>query len=212
MAETFHDVRFPSSISFGSSGGPERRTQIVALASGAEQRNSPWAHSRRRYDAGLGLRSIDDIHEIISFFEARQGRLYGFRWKDWTDWKSCQPNDTPAATDQPLGTGDGLTTDFAVRKTYLSGQHSYDRPIMKPIVSSLLVAIDGVPVANGADYSFDIPSGAISFSTPPPSDAIITAGFEFDVPVRFDSDTLDISLSGFQAGEIPSVPVVELLL
>ena len=79
---TFHDVRFPASLSFGSMGGPERRTEIVSFANGYEERNSPWAQSRRRYDAGLGLRSIEDLETVIAFFEARQGMLHAFRWKD----------------------------------------------------------------------------------------------------------------------------------
>lgn len=86
---SFHEVRFPASLSFGSIGGPERRTDIVTLANGFEERNTPWAHARRRYDAGFGLRSLDDIEALISFFEARQGQLIGFRWKDWSDYKSC---------------------------------------------------------------------------------------------------------------------------
>lgn len=87
---SFHEVRFPASLSFGSVGGPERRTDIVTLANGFEERNTPWAHSRRRYDAGLGMRSLDDIETLISFFEARQGQIYGFRWKDWSDFKTWQ--------------------------------------------------------------------------------------------------------------------------
>ena len=103
----FHEVRFPAALSVGSSGGPERRTEIVTLSNGFEERNSPWAHSRRRYDAGLGVRSLDDLAEVIAFFEARHGQLYGFRWKDWTDYKSCAPSAAPRRTDQVLGTGDG---------------------------------------------------------------------------------------------------------
>ena len=93
----FHDVRFPAALSVGSSGGPERRTEIVTLSNGFEERNTPWAHSRRRYDAGLGVRSLDDLAEVVAFFEARHGQLHGFRWKDWADHKSCAPSAAPAA-------------------------------------------------------------------------------------------------------------------
>ena len=120
----FHEVRFPASLSFGSVGGPERYTDVVTLANGFEERNTPWQHSRRRYDAGLGLRSLDDIETLISFFEARRGQLYGFRWKDWADFKSCPNSDDVSYLDQILGTGDGETTDFALRKRYLSGEQS----------------------------------------------------------------------------------------
>lgn len=87
----FHEVLYPARLSYGSTGGPERRTEIVTLSNGFEERNSPWAHSRRRYDAGGGLRSLDDVAVLVAFFEARMGRLHGFRWKDWADYKSCPP-------------------------------------------------------------------------------------------------------------------------
>ena len=106
----FHEVRFPASLSFGSLGGPERRTDIVTLANGHEERNTPWAHARRRYDAGMGLRSLDDIETLIAFFEARQGQLIGFRWKDWSDYLSCKPSCEISDTDQVIGTGDEATS------------------------------------------------------------------------------------------------------
>ena len=87
----FHEVRFPANLSFGSIGGPERRTDVVTLANGFEERNTPWAHSRRRYDAGIGMRSLDDIETLIAFFEARRGQMYAFRWKDWSDYRSGPP-------------------------------------------------------------------------------------------------------------------------
>ena len=117
----FHEVRFPAALSFGSSGGPERRTEIVTLKNGFEERNSPWAHSRRRYDAGLGVRSLDDLAELVAFFEARHGQLYGFRWKDWTDFKSCAPSEAPRAHDQKIGMGDGAANGFDLGKTYRFG-------------------------------------------------------------------------------------------
>ena len=114
----FHEVRFPLAIGFGSSGGPERRTDIVLLASGHEERNTRWADSRRRYNAGTGVHSLADLHTLIAFFEERRGRLYGFRWRDRGDWKSCPPDETPAADDQAIGTGDGATAAFQLVKTY----------------------------------------------------------------------------------------------
>lgn len=199
----FHDTRFPTAISLASTGGPERRTRIVTLASGHEERNTPWAHSRRRYDAGYGLRGLDDLHSVIAFFEARRGQLHGFRWKDWADHKSCPPSATPAATDQPLGTGDGTTVTFPLSKTYESGE-TYARPIACPVAGTILVAVDGQPVA------FTEEDGTITLAAAPASGAAITAGFEFDVPVRFDTDRLDINLAGFEAGDIPSIPIVEI--
>lgn len=112
----FHEVRFPIAIGFGSSGGPERRTDIVLLASGHEERNARWAYSRRRYNAGTGIRSLADLHRLTAFFEERRGRLYGFRWRDRADWKSCGPGEEPGAGDQELGTGDGVTAAFQLKK------------------------------------------------------------------------------------------------
>jgi len=204
----FHEVRFPAALSVGSSGGPERRTEIVTLQNGFEERNSPWAHSRRRYDAGLGVRSLDDLAELIAFFEARHGQLCGFRWKDWTDYKSCAPSATPSAHDQVLGTGDGVRRVFALSKLYASGGQSYARPITKPVAGTVLVAVAGSAVSPGG-VSVDASTGQVELAVAPIPGAMVTAGFEFDVPVRFDSDRITTSLAGFAAGEVPSIPVVE---
>ncbi|MEL6236328.1 MAG: DUF2460 domain-containing protein [Pseudomonadota bacterium] len=206
---SFHDVRFPADISLGSTGGPERRVEIVALANGFEERNAPWAHSRRRYDAGLGVRSLDALAEVIAFFEARGGQLYGFRWKDWADFTSGLPSASPAPTDQTLGVGDGAQASFRLSKRYLSGPASYDRPIAKPVAGSVRVALDGAELAEGSDFSVDAQTGWVTLSTPPANGAALTAGFAFDVPVRFDTDRIATSLSAFEAGEAPSIPVIE---
>lgn len=206
MATNFHDIRFPTAISFGASGGPERRTEIVALANGHEERNAPWAHSRRRYDAGMGMRSLDDLEDVVAFFEARMGQLYGFRWKDWSDYKSCAASADPAATDQAVATGDGTTTSFPLVKTYASGEGSYARPISKPVAQTVKVALDG---AETTDFDVDVESGALIFSSAPDAGVTITAGFEFDVPVRFDTDRIETSIASFSVGEIPDIPVIE---
>lgn len=205
----FHDVRFPAALSVGSSGGPERRTEIVALQNGFEERNSPWAHSRRRYDAGLGVRSLDDLAEVVAFFEARQGQLYGFRWKDWTDFKSCAPSAAPGPRDQAIGTGDGVATAFQLVKGYASGTQGYARPIVKPVPGKVTIAVGGVAIFEGTDFTVDHATGRVVTQVAPPAGAAVTAGFEFDVPVRFDTDRITASLAGFAAGEIPSIPVVE---
>ena len=137
----FHEVRFPAQVSFGAAGGPVRKVEIVTLANGFEERNSPWAHARRRYDAGLGMRSLDDLAAVIAFFEARGGQLHGFRWKDWTDWKSGLPSQAVGAADQAIGTGDGTTRAFQLMKSYASGGQSYLRPIRKPVAGTVRVAV-----------------------------------------------------------------------
>jgi uncharacterized protein (TIGR02217 family) len=208
----FHEVRFPASLSFGSLGGPERRTEIVTLANGFEERNAPWAHARRRYDAGLGLRSLDDLAELLDFFEARRGQLYGFRWKDWGDFKSCRPSREVGHMDQIIGRGDDQTATFALQKAYASGEGRYVRPIVKPVSGTVRVAVGGVPRGEGVHWSVDPAAGTVTFASPPEAGAEITAGFEFDVPVRFDTDRIQVSVASFRAGEVPAVPVLEVRL
>ena len=208
----FHDILFPAKLSFGSVGGPARRTEVVTLANGFEERNSPWTHSRRRYDAGVGMRSLDDLEALISFFEARRGQLYGFRWKDWSDFKSCPPSQDVAFRDQVIGEGDGQRTEFSLMKSYRSGHQTYDRPILKPVAGTVRAGIAGDEQFEAVHYSVDTSTGIVSFFTPPETGRPVTAGFEFDVPVRFDTDEIQISVANFQAGDVPSVPVVEIRL
>ncbi|CAH1652777.1 conserved hypothetical protein [Hyphomicrobiales bacterium] len=208
----FHEVRFPLDVARGARGGPERQTQIVTLASGREVRNSRWAHSRRRYDAGLGVRSFDALAVVVSFFEERRGKLYGFRWRDQLDWKSCAPSGTPTALDQAIGTGDGITAVYQLRKTYGSGGAAYSRTIAKPCEGTVRIAVGGVEQVE-ADFTCDPASGLVTFAPGaiPPPGAAVTAGFAFDVPVRFDIDAIEVDLSAFEAGEIPRIPVVEIV-
>lgn len=206
---TFHEIRFPASLSFGSIGGPERRTDVVTLANGFEERNTPWAHSRRRYDAGLGLRALDDIEVLIAFFEARQGQMHGFRWKDWSDYKSARASAVVDFRDQVINTGDGASVTFQLRKTYRSGGQSYARPIAKPVVGSVRVGIEQDELRETVDFDLDTTTGQITFAHPPAEGMSIVAGFEFDVPVRFDTDRILTSVASFQAGDVPNVPVVE---
>jgi len=205
----FHEVRFPADLSLGSVGGPERRTEIVTLNSGFEERNSPWEHSRRRYDAGVAMRSLDDLDQVLAFYEARRGPLFGFRWKDWSDFKTSVPSQEPVYDDQEIGVGDSLTTDFQLCKNYISGDAAYCRAVSKPVLHTVLVGIEGVEVFEGKHFNCDYATGILMFYEAPPEAARVTAGFYFDVPVRFDSDRLEMSVASFRAGEIPNVPVLE---
>lgn len=204
----FHEVQFPTSISRGSSGGPRRRTDIVTLRSGFEERNSVWADSRREYDAGLGIRDINDLHDVLAFFEARLGRLYGFRWKDWADYKSCAPNRVAAEDDQTIGTGDGTETQFQLVKAYTSGPTTYTRAIKKPVSGTILVEVNG-SLESPSNYYVNTETGIITFNTAPTSGHVIKAGYEFDVPVRFTNDHIDITVDLFSAGQVPQVNVIE---
>ena len=206
----FHEIRFPANLSFGSVGGPERRTEIVTLANGFEERNTPWLHSRRRYDAGVGLRSLNDIETLIAFFEARAGQLHGFRWKDWSDFKSCSPSSVPAADDQLIGTGDGVTTVFQLQKTYVSGLQSYTRPIRKPVAGSIFVAIAGDQKIESLEFTVNVETGEITFVLPPDLGTRVTAGFEFDVPVRFDTDHMAVTIESYRLHAWRQIPILEL--
>ncbi len=212
LLQSFHEIRFPTGIALGSSGGPERRTEIVTLGSGHEQRNARWQNSRRRYDAGYGVKNLDDLYAIIAFFEERRGALFGFRYKDPLDWKSCSPSQITAATDQVIGTGDGTTTVFNLAKTFGSGSTSYVRPIIKPVSGSVAIAVDGNVKTDGIDYAVNYMTGDITFQPGhvPVASASITAGYQFDVPVRFATDELTINLAAFEAGDIPSIPLIEI--
>ncbi len=205
----FHEERFPASLSFGSVGGPQRHTDVVELANGYEERNTPWAHSRRRYDAGAAMRSVADLETLIGFFEARQGQVYGFRWRDWSDYKSCAVTDEPDYRDQIIAIGDDVTAEWPLLKTYRSGEQAYYRPITKPVVGSVQIGLAGEIQAEGVHFEVDHTTGIVTFMHPPNAGDEITACFEFDVPVRFDTDHLAVNMATFQAGDVPSVPVVE---
>lgn len=209
---SFHETVFPIDIALNSEGGPTRRTDIVALVSGHEERNSPWAGSRRAFNAGYGVKNLDDIENIIAFFEARHGQLYGFRFRDPFDFKSCRIATSPAHDDQLLGSGDGTTTSFPLTKRYESGGAHYQRRITKPVIGSVLVGVAGAPKTEAMDFTLDDTKGEIRFNTAPSPGAAVTAGFLFDTPVRFDTDELRINLAAFKAGDIPSIPLIEVLV
>ncbi|MCI4646423.1 MAG: DUF2460 domain-containing protein [Hyphomonadaceae bacterium] len=202
---SFHEVRFPLAIAFGAIGGPERRTDIIQLASGAEQRTASWSGSRRRWDVGSAVQTLEELHDLTAFFEARRGALYGFRFRDFTDDRSCGPEQDPAPTDQALGIGDDGETEFQLVKHY----GDYARPILKPVTGSVRIALDGVEQSSG--FSVDNTTGVVTFSSAPGVGVAITAGFEFDCPARFDTDRLEASLEGFGAGRIVNAQLVELI-
>lgn len=204
----FHEVRFPTDIAFGSRGGPKRKTVIAVSGSGYEHRNAQWADSKREYNAGYGIKNIDDIHTVVEFFEERRGMLHGFRWKDKFDFKSCPPKQTPAFDDVEIGTGDGSETQFQLKKIYGSVYSPYSRDITKPVSGTVLIGVNGSSVGSG--WSVNLTTGVITFDSPPTNGHAITAGFQFDVPVRFNTDYLEIDLAGFEAGNIPDVPIVEI--
>lgn len=140
----FHEIRFPLDISYGASGGPVYSTHIVEMASGHEQRNREWQAPKLSFDVGLGLRTEEDMAEILAFFRVRAGQAYGFRYRDWSDYESASPL---LATDQVIGTGDAVTAAFQLVKNYQSGVETEVRKISKPVTGTVKVALEG----GGAD-------------------------------------------------------------
>ena len=205
---SFHEVRLPARLAFGSTGGVERRTEIVTLGSGYERRSTPWAQGRRRYLIGANLRSLDDMAALTGFFEARRGRLHGFRFRDFADFKSCAPGAVVTAGDQALGTGDGARTRFDLVKRYGEGEDALERRVRKPVASTVRVAVAGVELDAG-EFAVDVTTGEVTLMTAPAVGAAVTAGFEFDVPVRFDADRIEVTLESFEVGRMAAVPLVE---
>ncbi len=282
---SFTENRFPIHISEGASGGPSFNTNVQIVYSGFEERKQKWEEERNRYEALHENIDEEDFYDILKFFKSMRGRLYGFRYKDWGDYKSCDVNDDISATDQTLGNGDGVTAAYQLIKTYNEG-FAYQRDITKPVASTTLLSIGGVEsttnfsvntttgvvtiddnqstvagaetngtktrittvssnplvtgdsvflsgftgdwaALNGNRYEITVLSSAIfeftfdssgfalyssnggSVDTLPQSGEVVTAGFEFDVPCRFDSDEMISSwvtwkLYGF------SLPIIEI--
>ncbi len=209
---TFHSVRFPTNISLGAVVTQERRTEIITLGSGYEERNSRWADSRRSYNAGYGVQTLDDLYQVLDFFEQQRGKLYGFLWQDPLEHKSCLPSQNPASNDQILGVGDGLRTDFQLLKAYGQNYSVWRREITKPVAGSVIIAVNGVIMQEGTHYTIDYPSGVVRFalSAIPSTSHTVTAGFLFDVAVRFDTDRLEVNMAHFSAGQIPDIPLIEI--
>ena len=194
----FHQVRFPLDVALGARGGPERMTDIVTLSSGREERNQRWAQSRRRYNAGYGIKSRADMAAVLAFFEERRGRFHSFLWRDGLDWSSNGP--------QPLGMGDGVAVAFQLVKRYGADFDPYLRPVTKPVAETVNVFVDASPTDA---FTVDDLTGTVTFEVAPADGAVLTSTFEFDVPVRFDIDRLDIELTGFDVADAPSIPLIE---
>jgi uncharacterized protein (TIGR02217 family) len=211
MIEDFHDIRFPEDIAWGSAGGPVFSTDVVVLASGHERRNADWAEARARYDIAMGVRGLEQLARLIAFFRARRGRACGFRFKDWTDCSSDAGNGPPGPLDQPLGLGDGSTTGFQLIKRYETPPWHVDRRIVKPVAGSVRLAADGVELPPAA-FTVDAATGMVSLAVAPAAGVVLTAGFAFDVPVRFDTDHLPATLEDYGIGALRAVPLVEIRL
>jgi uncharacterized protein (TIGR02217 family) len=194
----FHDVLFPPDISYGASGGPGYLTTVVTTIAGYERRNSSWADSRGRWDVAHGLRNRDHVASLIAFFRARRGRAYGFRFKDWTDYQ---------ASAQVLGVGVGARKTFQLVRNYASGGVTATRTISKPVAGTVTVYRDGGVAASGV--TINTVTGLVTLSAAPAAGVIVTADYEFHVPVRFDSDQMNITIETYQLGTWAQVPIIE---
>ena len=198
---SFAEIRFPPEISYGATAGPEFSTTVITVRSGAEQRNRNWAAARLRFDASTGIKTRAQAEAIIAFFRARGGRAQGFRFKDWSDYR---------AVAQTLGTGDGARETFQLIKRYVSGAEEDIRLITKPVAGSVKVYLNGTPQPSG--WSVDTTSGLVTFTSAPANGAVISADFEFDVPVRFDTDRLEFRLETHDLMVWEQIPIIEVRL
>ncbi len=196
---SFHEVQFPTDISYGSSGGPEYSTDIVITHGGHEQRNVNWAESRAVYNVTHGVKTQTQLDALIAFFRARQGRAYGFRFKDWSDY---------SATTQLIGSGTGALTIFQLVKNYTSGSETFVRTVNKPVDNSVSIYVDSVLQTSGVSINYA--TGVVTFTTPPANGLAVTATFEFDVPVRFDTDRLSVSLDSYGVNSWNNINLVEI--
>jgi uncharacterized protein (TIGR02217 family) len=205
---SFDEIELPLRAGFGSKGGPNFSTEIVVIDSGYERRNQNWSQARRVFDARTGVRSASDAATLLSFFHARAGRARGFRLKDWSDYSSAADNlSSPSFSDQNIATGDGATTLFQLVKNYTSGGVTHSRIIAKPVGGSIVIGIGGALLSSG--WSVDTTTGLVTFATAPAAGQNITAGFLFDVPVRFDTDALSLTAENYVAYQA-DVPIVEI--
>lgn len=203
----WHNYRLPEEVERGAQGGPGFSTSVIALSSGYEQRNMNWTFARCKYDIGYGIQTKEDFSIVLAFFYAARGRAHSWRFKDWSDFEI-------SPSYQSIGTGTGALTTFQIFKHYTDlGSNTYDRDITKPITGTLYVKVDGVlkTEGGGADYTVDYTTGIITFNggSIPAAGKVVSVICEFDVPVRFDSDEIVVTLETFEAGAIPSINIVE---
>jgi uncharacterized protein (TIGR02217 family) len=204
----YESPRFPLIPAPDFGAGPEYSTDVVAARSGFEARNINWDFPRRRFNAALGVKTIQDAETLLHFFHVMQGRGHGFRIKDYTDYKSSGVRATPANTDQIIGTGDGTNRIFQLTKRYVAGANTRTYNIKKPVAGTVIVAVNGI--ANTL-WTIDTSTGVITFNVgqAPAAAATVTAGYEYDVPARFDTDLLNVQMLFEAAGQM-DVPVIEI--
>lgn len=206
----FIEAQFPQDLSYGSSGGPSYKTTLTETRSGVETRNADWASPRRKFNAAYNVRTLQQLDILLSWFHVCNGRANGFRFKDWTDYRSGPLANSPTSTDVAIGNGTGSKTVFQLYKTRSVGGQLKTMTVYKPVFGTVLIAVNGVQKTETTHYTVNYTNGAVTFITAPPNGQPVTAGFEYDVPVRFDTDDLsDLNAIDFNVFAA-NVPLIEI--
>ncbi|MGB0261765.1 MAG: phage distal tail protein, Rcc01695 family [Henriciella sp.] len=203
MTSQHQVAEFPLALAFGARGGPQWKTDIIELASGAEIRNSVWKGSRRRWQVNTASAGLERIRLLVEFFEACNGPRRSFRFRDPFDHSSAVPGYELTPYDQVLMPGDGIAARFQLVKAY----GSYQRDITKPVAKSVRVGMNGEELLTG--WQVEAETGQLMFSAPPPAGAQLTAGFQFDCMVRFEQDQIEVQTIAKNAGRVMSIGLIE---
>lgn len=196
---SFLEIRFPESIAFNSSSILEFNTTIIKAKNGYEQRNINWNSNKMKFNIINGIKTKTELDELITFFRNVKGAGYGFRFKDFTDYQ---------AENQYIGVGNGETKEFQLIKAYrVSDNIVYYRKITKPVISTVRVFINDI---ESKDFNIDLTTGLITLNTAPEIDSTIKANFEFDVPVRFENDIMEITMNSINSGNIKDITLIEI--
>lgn len=214
----FHEVQFPSDISYGAKGGPGFSTLIQRLDSGHEIRTARWSQALHQFNAGYGIRSYADITSVIAFYHARLGATHGFRWKDWADFSTDSTGrGTAAWDDQDLGVFGSATDTIQLRKAYASGSSTVYRNLTKPVAGTVKVGWDhdgdSTPTEQGSGWTVDTTTGIITITDSSADGKTIYAGAQFDIPCRFGEmgdEVLEITHSSFNTADINQIQIMEI--
>lgn len=218
----FVDVYLPPDIrAYPWTSSPRWSTTITQVASAAEHRNQNWLNPLHSFKASQAVRCHEELEDLLEHWMVMRGPLFTFPMQDPLDFASARlkkANLAPAlaGTDQFIAFGDGFTRVFTLQKKYTRGGVDYFRPITLPVVETVELMLNAIPVDDsgspGGPYTVDVvrDTGELIFSHAPPVASILTAGFLFDVPVRFlGDDSFDRIVSAFQVDGFADLDFVE---
>jgi len=200
---------FPTGIGFGSVSQTIWNKRRVGTPAGYVQSNQLFSQGRMKFDVASGIKSLDDCHELIRFFNVMQANDSTVLFTDKTDFKSCAVLQTAAFGDSVIGTGDGATLTFQLKKRYSAGGLNYDRKITRPITGTTTIGVNAVQQMAG--WSVNVNTGIVTFGVAPTLGHVITAGFHFYVPVDFIDSSLDWVLDKFRSGTLDGIILEEVI-